>query len=531
MAFYALPYRVLFHDTMSYGSHHFLTNFKFQCTAREHLFFEEFVDESSEGRAAHESHILLTREGYTRNLAPVEVGQRVAILLSLEDQSLSSVRFCFRVVREDGEPVCCGYQTLVCISKETGRVVPAPPIVLKYGVLLREELENPTFADRIHAGKLREVFAPGIRQLGRNIACSETTRRVIDSTGALIDVDGFSIDVQHVQQQPAEAAGMPSQFSDMLSNPEGAVPGVAGGLVFIFPGQGSYVPGLLGSFCDLGGKFADLARDADEIATAMLAPGLMKLARTTSSQEHDQMVRQRPELAQLAMYLAGVMAGEYLLKAGVMPGLLVGHSVGELPALAIGGAYDPRDGVALVCHRLSALRQLGPGVGGMLAVLAPRDEVASLIQSVPHQTLDIAVVNAPGQTVISGRFPELEAIETAAAKASISTRRLRSPYPFHNPLLTGAVAPLADALRSIRFSEPRIPVYSPIEGRTHGGGPALGDAIASHFVPPLFICRCAAFAPSSGGRHLRRMWRGEYHHQADSAKPGTRCGEGIQSTD
>ena len=37
--FYALPYRVLFHDTMAYGTQHFLTNFKLQCEARERLLF------------------------------------------------------------------------------------------------------------------------------------------------------------------------------------------------------------------------------------------------------------------------------------------------------------------------------------------------------------------------------------------------------------------------------------------------------------------------------------------------------------
>src|SRR5262249_34054476 len=38
--FYAITYPIRFEDTMAYGSHHFLTNFRFQCAVRESLFFD-----------------------------------------------------------------------------------------------------------------------------------------------------------------------------------------------------------------------------------------------------------------------------------------------------------------------------------------------------------------------------------------------------------------------------------------------------------------------------------------------------------
>ncbi len=76
MSYFAMPYRVLFHDTMAYGSHHFMTNFKFQCVIREHLLFDKSLDvTTSEGKREFDKVILLTREGYCRNLAPVRVGE------------------------------------------------------------------------------------------------------------------------------------------------------------------------------------------------------------------------------------------------------------------------------------------------------------------------------------------------------------------------------------------------------------------------------------------------------------------------
>src|SRR4051812_8204716 len=117
MAYFALPYRILFHDSMAYGSHHFLTNFKFQCEAREHLLFGELPQHASAESLAYDRYVFLTQQGYARTLAPAYVGARVCILLTFEEATPSSIRFCFRVIGEDGVPVCCGYQSVVCISR------------------------------------------------------------------------------------------------------------------------------------------------------------------------------------------------------------------------------------------------------------------------------------------------------------------------------------------------------------------------------------------------------------------------------
>jgi hypothetical protein len=40
MPFFAMQYQILFHDTMAYGSQHYMTNFKLQNVARETILFE-----------------------------------------------------------------------------------------------------------------------------------------------------------------------------------------------------------------------------------------------------------------------------------------------------------------------------------------------------------------------------------------------------------------------------------------------------------------------------------------------------------
>src|SRR5262249_7084319 len=90
MPFFAMQYRVLFHDTMAYGSHHHMTNFKFQNVARETLLFEEPTDGPS-WQEQLKDIVMLTREAYSLNLAPVSLGAKVAVLMTYEDPTRSSV--------------------------------------------------------------------------------------------------------------------------------------------------------------------------------------------------------------------------------------------------------------------------------------------------------------------------------------------------------------------------------------------------------------------------------------------------------
>src|SRR6516165_3979533 len=155
--FYAVQYRVLFHDTMAYGTHHFLTNFKFQCEARESLLFRVRDLCPPEQRVEFDDVLFLTLNAFSRNMNSVPVGAKVAILLSLEDIAPSSSRLCFRVVGEQGQPVACGFQTVATLSAKTQQPVPYPRF-LQGHPYLRERLFAPDFRTRVLAGNTASIF-------------------------------------------------------------------------------------------------------------------------------------------------------------------------------------------------------------------------------------------------------------------------------------------------------------------------------------------------------------------------------------
>jgi acyl-CoA thioesterase FadM len=177
MPYFAMQYQILFHDTMAYGSHHHMTNFKFQNVARETILFETSVNGVRCFDEQAKDIVMLTREAYSLNLAPVWLGRKVGILLSYEEPSRSTVRLCFRVVDQAGTPVCCGYQTMIMVHKDTHELVPAPPFLVDFLKVesernLIEPLTSPGFAESLKAGStaVKRIFPESIRQLGKAVA-------------------------------------------------------------------------------------------------------------------------------------------------------------------------------------------------------------------------------------------------------------------------------------------------------------------------------------------------------------------------
>ncbi|NQW05491.1 MAG: hypothetical protein HQ485_15920 [Acidobacteria bacterium] len=185
-----MQYQVLFHDTMAYGTHHHTVNVKFQNIARETLLFQSNSNVEGAWVEQLKDIVMLTREAYSLNLEPVPLGGKVAILMTYEEPTRSTVRLCFRVMDHTGKPVSCGYQVMVLVHKDTHLLVPAPALLTQYldvsnGRNIIEPLNGPSFAERLKTGSLavKQIFPEGVRQIGSKIACGNRE----DSYPRLID--------------------------------------------------------------------------------------------------------------------------------------------------------------------------------------------------------------------------------------------------------------------------------------------------------------------------------------------------------
>ena len=137
---------------------------------------------------------------------------------------------------------------------------------------------------------------------------------------------------------------------------------------------------------------------------------------------------------------------------GIVPDVLLGHSLGEIVAAHVAGILDLDDACTLVAERGRLMQDL-PAGGGMLAVQATEADVAD-------SGLDIAAVNGPRSVVLSG---DLEKINEYAARGHRATV-LKVSHAFHSVLMEPMLAEFATVLHGLTFRPARIPVVSNLTG-------------------------------------------------------------------
>ncbi|MFE3553047.1 SDR family NAD(P)-dependent oxidoreductase [Streptomyces kronopolitis] len=261
------------------------------------------------------------------------------------------------------------------------------------------------------------------------------------------------------------AAGV---FAAGADGPAGA-PGAAGDVAFLFPGQGSQRPDMLAelfvAFPDAQ-HYLQLGR---EWADALYPPTAFDPAVADGQRERITDTR----VAQPALGIVELAVHRLLLRSGVRPDMMAGHSYGELVALCAAGAFDPATLLELSAARAEAiLSAAGTDPGAMAAVSAGAAEVSAQLRAAGlADHVVVANHNAPEQTVISG---PTEAVATAVERLRAHGRGAR-PIPvacaFHSPLVAGAGERFAGALAAQPVRAPEVPVWSNRTAAAHTGEP------------------------------------------------------------
>ncbi|HLP58944.1 MAG TPA: type I polyketide synthase, partial [Candidatus Deferrimicrobium sp.] len=94
-----------------------------------------------------------------------------------------------------------------------------------------------------------------------------------------------------------------------------------------------------------------------------------------------------------------------LMKWGVQPYALIGHSFGEYTAACLSGVFSPEDALNLVALRGKLMEETPPGL--MLSVPLPEEELKPLL----NENISLSAVNSPSNCNVSGPVEALEKFE------------------------------------------------------------------------------------------------------------------------
>ncbi len=179
----------------------------------------------------------------------------------------------------------------------------------------------------------------------------------------------------------------------------------------------------------------------------------------------------------------------HLTEKGIQPDKVLGHSLGEIAALAAAGIVSFETAVDIAAKRGELMEAAATSVsGGMAAVISPeRKKVLHLLaQHFSSAQLVLANDNAPNQIVVSGESAALEQFTALVASEKLGQcRRLAVAGPWHSPLMAKSQREFSSWLETIEFHPPRVPLVFNVTAATENAPPKIRQLIARNLVEPV----------------------------------------------
>jgi malonate decarboxylase epsilon subunit len=244
-------------------------------------------------------------------------------------------------------------------------------------------------------------------------------------------------------------------------------------IAFLFPGQGTQVPGMLHTLPD----HPAITRALDEASTTL---------------RHDAGDLDSPEAlqstiaVQLALLIAGVALARALAAEGVDAEAVAGLSVGAFAAAVHSGTISFPQAIQLVQQRAQMMVNLYPTGYGLAAIVGLTEAQVSMLVDQAHteQTpVYVGNINAPRQIVIAGSDEGMARVLEAARKSGARKAELLDvSVPSHCPLLEPVAAALRATLASMKLEEPRKIYVGNVKARPLRTAAAIAEDLAANIA-------------------------------------------------
>jgi acyl transferase domain-containing protein/acyl carrier protein len=258
-------------------------------------------------------------------------------------------------------------------------------------------------------------------------------------------------------------------------------------LVSLYTGQGAQYPGMTRGLVETEPVFAAAFDECIQRFEGLLGRPLRDLILGEDHGSGDDHPINQTSLTQPALFAVEHAVTALLRSWGVVPDIVIGHSIGEFAAAVEAGVFSLDDAIRLVVERGRLMQSMEPG--SMASVQLDADVLAGRLP----ENVAIAAHNAPGLSVISGPDTAVAEMVERLAEDNVRAAVLRTSHAFHSAMMDDAAEAFEATLTTVKLRPPTKPVLSNVTGRWLQPNEATDPAFwAAQIRKPVLFADCVS---------------------------------------
>ncbi|MFJ9845849.1 acyltransferase domain-containing protein [Kitasatospora sp. NPDC101155] len=285
--------------------------------------------------------------------------------------------------------------------------------------------------------------------------------------------------------------------SQAMVAPERDRSGTAAGAcrpAFVFSPFGGQWQGMGRELLQCDAEFRAAVVECDRGAAPVLGRSLLELIASGTDLEPYGVAVGQP-----AVYAIQVGLARSLAARGAQPGVIVGHSLGEIAGAVAAGALTAQEGGRIVAHYAAAQQRLTGRGGGMAVAALSVAELEPYLAARPN--IVVAGMSSAHSTNLSGPEGELDDLVATLTGLGHKASRINVGLAAHGPHIDEVRDELVAALAPVDQYPPDVPMVSALDARVMNAGDFTAEYFATALREPVDFA--TAFAhPLVGERDL-----------------------------
>lgn len=229
-------------------------------------------------------------------------------------------------------------------------------------------------------------------------------------------------------------------------------------VVFMFPGQGNQYFEMAKNLYSSEPLFKALMDEGFKVLLDITGESYKDILGYTETPVDENKIN-NTLYTQPILFLLEYALATYLIKLGITPKNMIGHSLGEYTAACIASVFSLKDGLKLITNRAKLMNNIEAGT--MVAVASSSSKINSMLDD----SLSIAAINTPDSCIVSGSDSSIKAFTEKLTEKEIAFSILKTSHAFHSEMMDVILADFEKEFQQITLSEPKLPFVSNLTGK------------------------------------------------------------------